>query len=60
MVLAAGFYLRNLRSGRDLYAIGSNPPAAQRIGVAVRRRLFGAFVTSGALAGLAGAIYTAR
>jgi rhamnose transport system permease protein len=60
VVVVTSLYLRNLRSGRDLYAIGSNPPAAQRIGIAVRRRLFGAFVASGALAGLAGAIYTAR
>jgi rhamnose transport system permease protein len=60
VVLVAGFHLRTFRSGRDLYAIGSNPPAAARIGVPVRRRIFAAFVTSGALAGLAGALYTAR
>lgn len=60
VTIAAGLYLRTLRSGRDLYAIGSNPPAAVRIGIPVKRRLFGAFVASGALAGLSGAIYTAR
>jgi rhamnose transport system permease protein len=60
VIILAALYLRNFRPGRDLYAIGSNPPAALRIGIPIRRRVFGAFVTSGALAGLAGAIYTAR
>jgi rhamnose transport system permease protein len=60
VIAVTGFHLRNYRSGRDLYAIGSNPPAALRIGVPVRRRIFAAFVTSGVLAGLAGALYTAR
>jgi rhamnose transport system permease protein len=60
VMLVAGFYLRSYRSGRELYAIGSNPDAATLAGIRVGRRVFGAFVISGALAGLAGALYAAR
>jgi rhamnose transport system permease protein len=52
--------LRSYRSGRELYAIGSNPEAAVLAGVPVARRVFWAFVVSGALAGLAGVMYCAR
>ena len=60
IVVVAGFVLRSYRSGRDLYAIGSDPEAARLSGLPVGRRVFFAFVTSGALAGLAGALYAAR
>jgi rhamnose transport system permease protein len=56
----AAWGLRNLRSGRELYAIGSNPDAARLAGIRVGRRLFGAFILSGMLAGLAGVMYAAR
>ena len=48
------------RSGRELYAIGSDPDAARLSGIPVGRRVFAAFVASGALAGLAGVLYAAR
>jgi rhamnose transport system permease protein len=60
VVIGAGFVLRSYRAGRDLYAIGSDPDAARLSGLPVGRRVFFAFVTSGALAGLAGALYAAR
>lgn len=60
VVLVAGWYMRNRRSGRELYAIGSDPAAAELYGLKVRRRIFIAFVISGALAGLAGVLFTAR
>ncbi len=61
VVLAAvGYYLHTSRGGRELYAIGSDPDAAVLYGLPVKRRLLAAFVLSGALAGLAGALYTAR
>ncbi len=61
VVLAAvGYYLYTARGGRELYAIGSDPAAAVLYGLPVRRRILAAFVLSGALAGLAGALYTAR
>ena len=61
VVLAAvGYYLHTARSGRELYAIGSDPEAAVLFGLPIRRRVLAAFVISGALAGLAGVVYTAR
>jgi rhamnose transport system permease protein len=61
VVLAAvGYYLYTARGGRELYAIGSDPEAAVLYGLPVRRRVIGAFVLCGALAGLAGVVYTAR
>jgi rhamnose transport system permease protein len=60
VVLLVGFYLRNYRSGRELYGIGSDPVAARLSGIPVGRRVFTAFVVNGALAGLAGVLYAAR
>ena len=61
VVIAAGaYYLRTFRSGRDLYAIGSNPEAARLAGLRVGRRVFTAFAVSGAIAGLAGVLWAAQ
>jgi rhamnose transport system permease protein len=60
LVAVAAFALRSYRSGRELYAIGSNPDAAVLAGIPVGRRLFCAFVLSGAVAGLAGVLFCAR
>jgi rhamnose transport system permease protein len=61
VVLAVvGYYLATARGGRELYAIGSDPDAADLYGLQVRRRVLTAFVLCGALAGLAGVVYTAR
>lgn len=61
VVLAVvGYYLHTARGGRELYAIGSDPDAAALYGLPVRRRVIGAFVLSGALAGLAGVLFAAR
>jgi rhamnose transport system permease protein len=57
---AVGYYLYTARSGREFYAIGSDPDAAVLYGLNVRRRVIGAFVLSGALAGLAGVVFAAR
>lgn len=60
VLIAAGYYLRNYRGGRELYAIGSDPTAARLSGIPAGRRVFAAFVASGALAGLAGVLHAAR
>ncbi len=61
IVLAlAAWYLRNTRGGREYYAIGCDPSAAELYGLKVTRRVLSAFVLSGALAGLAGVFYAAR
>jgi rhamnose transport system permease protein len=59
VVAIAGYAMRSFRASRDLYAIGSNPDAAALAGVPIERRVFSAFVISGALAGLAGALFLA-
>ncbi len=60
VLAAAGWYMRNMRAGREYYAIGSDPAAAELYGLRVTRRILTAFVLSGALAGLAGVFYAAR
>ncbi|BCJ52570.1 sugar ABC transporter permease [Actinoplanes sp. NBRC 14428] len=52
--------MRNYRVGRELYAMGSSPQAAELAGIRVARNLLGAFTVSGALAGLAGVLFAAR
>jgi rhamnose transport system permease protein len=54
------YYLRSYRSGRELYAIGSNPEAARLAGIPAGRRIFTAFAVSGAIAGLAGVLWAAQ
>lgn len=46
--------------GRRLYAIGSNPDAAQMAGLPTRRIVLLAFVLCGALSGLGGFMYLSR
>ncbi|WP_398695279.1 ABC transporter permease [Streptomonospora wellingtoniae] len=60
VVLGAGWYLRNYRSGRELYAVGSEPVAARLVGIPVDRRVFMPFVVNGSLAGIAGVLYASR
>jgi rhamnose transport system permease protein len=60
VLLVVGYVMARTRTGRELYAIGSNPDAATLAGIRVGRRVLGAFVASGALAGLAGVLYAAR
>ncbi|MEV8252435.1 ABC transporter permease [Rhodoglobus sp. NPDC076762] len=60
VLVAAGWFLRTQRAGRELYAIGSDPEAANLYGLKVTQRVLVAFIFSGALAGLAGVLYAAR
>jgi rhamnose transport system permease protein len=60
VLVVAGYYLHSYRGGRELYAIGSDPVAARLAGIPMGRRVFAAFVASGALAGLAGVLHAAR
>jgi rhamnose transport system permease protein len=59
-LVIVGAVLGRSRMGRELYAIGSNPDAAVLAGIRVSRRVLGAFVASGAIAGLAGVLYASR
>jgi rhamnose transport system permease protein len=60
VVLLVGQWMRDYRAGRQLYAVGSNPDAARLAGVRSGRLVMGAFIASGALAGLGGVLFTAR
>jgi rhamnose transport system permease protein len=56
-VAIATYAMRTFRTARDLYAIGSDPAAARLAGIPVGSRVFLAFVLSGSIAGVAGAIW---
>jgi rhamnose transport system permease protein len=56
-VAIATYAMRTFRTARDFYAIGSDPAAARLAGIPVGSRVFLAFVLSGGIAGVAGAIW---
>ncbi|MEV6781796.1 ABC transporter permease [Streptomyces sp. NPDC051098] len=60
VLAGTAYFLRTYRSGRELYAIGSNPEAARLAGIPIRRRVLAAYAFSGAVAGFAGALWLAR
>jgi ribose/xylose/arabinose/galactoside ABC-type transport system permease subunit len=55
LVLVAGI-VKNTAFGRQIMAIGNDEETAERVGINVRRRTFMAFILSGGLAGLGGAM----
>ena len=61
IVVAVMYYITNYtQKGRAIYAIGGNPVAAKFVGVSERKTRIITFLLSGALCGLAGALWTAR
>jgi rhamnose transport system permease protein len=60
LVGVAAYYLRSYRSGRELYAVGSDPDAARLAGIPIAKRVFFAFVLSGAIAGLGGVFWATQ
>jgi rhamnose transport system permease protein len=60
LLLLAAYWLRQTRSGRQVYAVGDNPVAARLAGIDNARTVLLAFALSGALAGLGGVLYAAR
>ncbi|WP_309103599.1 sugar ABC transporter permease [Microbacterium sp.] len=60
VVLAAYFVLHRTRTGRTVYAIGGSESSALLMGLSVHRTKVLVYVISGALAGLAAVLYTAR
>ena len=60
MMLITAWFIKYRKPGRDCYAIGSNPPAADLVGIKVFRRTFLAYVFSGFMAGIAGVFYLIR
>lgn len=60
MFIIFQFVTSSLRFGRRLYAIGSNPEAAEIGGLPTQRIVFLAFVMSGAIAGFGGFMFLTR
>ena len=60
VALAVYLFLNHTRPGRDIYAVGSNPGAANLAGIPVQRTLFMVYVISGLLAGLAAVLWASR
>ena len=60
LIVVLQLLLGSLKWGRWVYAVGSNPDAARQAGLPVERVILGAFVASGALAGLAGFLFLSR
>lgn len=56
--LAFFFLMRWTRFGRRIYAVGSNPEAAEISGVNINRIKFLVYTMAGSFAGLVGAMYT--
>ena len=62
LIIAAIFYffLNYMRTGRNVYAIGSNPAAAVMAGIRSQWIIFLVFAITGALSGLAGVLWASR
>jgi ribose transport system permease protein len=60
LAIVAGILLRRTTLGRHIHAVGSNGEAARLSGVNVGRVAMFAYITSGALAGLAGCVLMSR
>ncbi len=60
IALIFSYFLHATRTGRELYAIGSNPDAADMVGIRRSLLIFGVFALAGLLCGLAGVLWGAR
>jgi rhamnose transport system permease protein len=60
LALSLSLWLSFTVAGRELYALGSNPRAAVRVGIRPHRVWLRAFTLQGMLAGVAGVLYLAR
>jgi rhamnose transport system permease protein len=60
VVIVVHLALTRLRPARALFAVGSNPEAAEMAGIDAKRVVFSAFALSGLMAGLAGFMFLAR
>lgn len=61
LVAAAVYYFLNYtRTGRDIYAVGNNPEAAQLAGIRKQRIILLVYLLSGLLSGLAAVLWASR
>jgi rhamnose transport system permease protein len=54
------YFLKYTRTGRDIFAVGSNPDAAQFAGIRKQRITFLVYLLSGLLCGLAAVLWASR
>jgi rhamnose transport system permease protein len=54
------YFLNHTRTGRDIYAVGTNPDAAQFAGIRKDRIIFLVYLLSGLLCGLAAVLWASR
>lgn len=54
------YFLNHTRTGRDIFAVGSNPDAAQYSGIRKQRIIFLVYMLSGIMAGLAAVLWVSR
>lgn len=60
VAVAVYYVLEHTPLGREVHAVGSSVVASRLVGIPVDRRVLCSFVTSGAIAGLAGVLQLAR
>lgn len=60
VAVAVYYFLNHTRAGRDIYAVGTNPEAAQFAGISKQRVIFMVYVLSGLLSGLAAVLWASR
>jgi rhamnose transport system permease protein len=60
VALIVYYFLNHTRTGRDIFAVGSNPDAAQFAGIRKQRIIFLVYVLSGLLTGLAAVLWASR
>jgi len=58
--LAFYYFINHMKTGRQIYAVGSNPAAADISGIPRRRIIFLVYVIMGVLAGLGGVLWVAK
>ncbi|MDD3366535.1 MAG: ABC transporter permease [Sphaerochaetaceae bacterium] len=54
------YFINHTRTGRQIYAVGSNPEAAEVSGIPKTRIIWMVYIFMGALAGLAGVLWVSR
>jgi rhamnose transport system permease protein len=54
------YFINHMKTGRQIYAVGSNPEAADISGIPRRRIVWLVYTVMGALAGLAGVLWVAK
>jgi len=60
VALLVYYFLNHTRTGRDIFAVGSNPEAAQFAGIRSQRITFLVYLISGVLSGLAAVLWVSR